>query len=315
MSLRASTHAWKTKLLEQNPQTPEGVTAIAEIMDQWLKELSLVSLPGKANQIHSSEIWAVAQDLLSRGWLQNRARLKPRGYAGDYELFERICDFKLSDDPWGRAFDLYFQEQAAPRAVRARTEYVANAIVEVGRNSSDSVKLVIVGAGPAREVRTACERLVADERDRLEVVLIDIDPQALQYATDRLASCLRPKQLQVERHNLFRLPESAQLSDRISGAGLISCSGLFDYLDSSQSMCMLSFFQAALKPGGQGIVFQFSPDNPTRAYMEWIANWYLNYRTADEFLDLALAAGLPVASPLSTLVEGLAICLDWKKSQ
>jgi len=47
--------------------------------------------------------------------------------------------------------------------------------------------------------------------------------------------------------------------------------------------------------------------------MEWIANWYLNYRTAEEFEALAREAGIPLARPIGSLVEGLSLCLDWTK--
>jgi len=34
-------------------------------------------------------------------------------------------------------------------------------------------------------------------------------------------------------------------------------------------------------------VGNFAPHNPTRAYMEWIGNWYLVYRTAEHLARLA----------------------------
>ena len=42
------------------------------------------------------------------------------------------------------------------------------------------------------------------------------------------------------------------------------------------------------------LVGNFAPHNPTRAYMEWIGNWYLIYRTDDELCDLAARAEIPI---------------------
>ncbi len=41
------------------------------------------------------------------------------------------------------------------------------------------------------------------------------------------------------------------------------------------------------------LVGNFAPHNPTRAYMEWIGNWYLIYRTAKQVGKLAVAAAIP----------------------
>jgi len=56
---------------------------------------------------------------------------------------------------------------------------------------------------------------------------------------------------------------------------------------------MLRWFWEQLAPGGSLLVGNFAPHNPTRAYMEWIGNWYLIYRTVEEMHELAARAGIP----------------------
>jgi hypothetical protein len=41
------------------------------------------------------------------------------------------------------------------------------------------------------------------------------------------------------------------------------------------------------------LVGNFVPNHPTRAYMEWIGNWYLQYRSFDDMRRLAEIAGIP----------------------
>lgn len=136
----------------------------------------------------------------------------------------------------------------------------------------------------------------------------------LDYAAAEFEPYLRPSQICLERQNLLRLPEVAKVADMLAGTNLISCCGLFDYLDDNQAIRMLGFFHAVLATGGRGLVFHFSINNSTRAYMEWVADWYLNYRTADEFFGLAKAAEIPVDWPIDSLVEGTALYLDWSKA-
>ena len=47
---------------------------------------------------------------------------------------------------------------------------------------------------------------------------------------------------------------------------------------------------------GRLIVFHFAPHNPTRAYMEWFANWYLTYRDLGTLRQVTDAAGISGAS-------------------
>jgi hypothetical protein len=56
---------------------------------------------------------------------------------------------------------------------------------------------------------------------------------------------------------------------------------------------MLELFWRSLRTGGRALVFNFAPWNPTRAYMEWIGNWYLLYRTRQDLAMLAERAGVP----------------------
>ena len=59
---------------------------------------------------------------------------------------------------------------------------------------------------------------------------------------------------------------------------------------------MLRLFAAALRPGGVFYVGNFAPHCTTRAYMEWIGNWYLIYRTADDLRRLAAVSELPAGA-------------------
>ena len=102
---------------------------LAHALDRCLDQLQQTNLIGRDNEVASSVLWNVAGSVLARGWLQERARTKPRGYAGDYELLARFYERRLCDDPLGRLFDRYFQAQPAPRAVENRMRMMADWIV------------------------------------------------------------------------------------------------------------------------------------------------------------------------------------------
>lgn len=278
---------------------------VAEALDRCLNHLSQLALWGPANRLPSSELWNIAGHLLARGWLQNQARTKPRGYAGDYEMLARIYEFRLCDDPLGRLFDRYFQEQAAPRAVRNRMRLVGDWIVERavalssgGRQPPEverRLHIALVGSAFGFEVRDALLRLAPPQRALVHVMLLDLDPGAIDLAREQLAPLLPIGRLQAENVNLFRLTERPQAASLLAGADLLFCQGLFDYLDDAAAIAMLRLLYDRLASGGRLTIFQFATHNPTRAYMEWLGNWYLKYRDAAKLEGIVQAAGIAPA--------------------
>lgn len=262
-------------------------------IDACIERLRCLQLDGPANQRPSSELWNIAGDVLQRGWLQTQARTKPRGYAGDHMMLARIYEQKLSDDPLGNLFDRYFQEEAAPRAVRNRMWMMRDWIVAAAHGCSRPMKVSVVGSALGLEVRDALRSLGPNARQHVHVALFDLDPAALDFARAQLAPLLSADRLTTVSGNLFRLPSRAKLAESLANSDLLLCPGLFDYLDDDEATSMLALFDRNLSPGGQAHIFQFAPHNPTRTYMEWLGNWYLTYRTADELRRLATVAGIP----------------------
>jgi extracellular factor (EF) 3-hydroxypalmitic acid methyl ester biosynthesis protein len=270
-----------------------ALQAVTFALDDCLQKLSRSNLWGRANEVPSSELWKVAGFLLERGWMQNRARTKPRGYAGDYQLFTRMLEDRLCEDPLGRLFDRYFQNLAAPIAVRNRSELTSQWMVDRVRNSDRLTTIVVVGCGPGIDVERAALALTAEERSRLRVRLLDYDPVAIDNANLRLAAHLAPDQLACEAGSLFRITTRPKLAAWLDGADLIACPGMFDYLDDPSAAAMLATFWQRLAPNGEVAIFNFSPRNTSRAYMEWIGNWYLTYRNEEEMAAVARGAGIP----------------------
>jgi len=278
-------------------------------LSRCMTRLAATGAWGEANRLPSGELWRVAGPLLDLGVLQHCARFKPHGYAGDYEMLSRICEDICCDHPLGRAFDRYFQNQAAPQAVRSRTEQTAAAIaahcLSRGRRRC---RIASVGAGPAIDVRRGLAAIPQDRRGQVEVVLLDLDPHALEFARQGLAPLVAAEALCCERVNLFRLPGWTGAAAVLGRPDVLVCSGLFDYLDDGTAAAMIALFWRQLAEGGLLLVGNFAPHNPTRAYMEWIGNWYLTYRTADELERLGIEGNIPPHS-LSVTAERLGVDL------
>jgi hypothetical protein len=285
---------------------------VGTALQQALDQLSGTGCWGEGNRLPSGTLWRIAGSWLDFGSLQWRARNKPRGYAGDFEMLAQVAANRVCGHPLGAAFDRFFQAQAAPQAVRNRIGLIAEAMADFVRQRTDGpVRIVSIGSGPALDLQQLCSQLTQTQRQRLQIALVDLDPAALDYATSQLATWVASDQVEPIRENLFRLAQPARSRSFLDDVDVLVCPGLFDYLDDDSAAALLSRFWQALRPQGQAWVFNFAPQNPSRAYMEWIGNWYLIYRTAEQMRQLAERAGIP-QQHVQVFAEPSGINLYWQ---
>ena len=73
---------------------------------------------------------------------------------------------------------------------------------------------------------------------------------------------------------------------------LIWSAGLFDYFEDHVFVRLLHRFLGYVVPGGELVIGNFHPRNPTRNYMEAMGEWMLHHRKEEEMIQLALRAGV-----------------------
>jgi len=273
----------------------DGLPAVAAAMDRLLSTVAATGLWGRDNEVPGSEIWRIAGPWLERGYLQLRAKQKPLGYAGDFSMMTDFWERRVrGETPLARAFDGYFQRQAAVDAVRARIALAGSMIAErCAASGATEFRVVSIGSGPGIDLDEAARRSTGDARRRLRFTLLDLDEAALAAAGERLATVVDARQVDVRRENLFRLTKLRGGAVLPGDVDFILCSGLFDYLADDVTTAHLRLYWNVLRNGGRLMVGNFAPQNPSRAFMEWIGNWYLLYRTSDDLLRLADGAGIP----------------------
>jgi hypothetical protein len=153
------------------------------------------------------------------------------------------------------------------------------------------------------------------ERQRLRLTLLDLDPAALEFAGKRVVQAGFPSEnLHPVRENLFRIGQRQRAADLFEDADLVICSGLFDYLQAEHGVEMLRAFSRHARPDARILVYNFSAENSSRAYMEWIGNWYLVYRDARTLRQLASDAGFAEAEmQVGSDRSGASLFLDLQK--
>src|SRR6202007_1419306 len=76
--------------------------------------------------------------------------------------------------------------------------------------------------------------------------------------------------------------------------------GLFDYFSDRLFVRVVKRLLHAVRDGGELVIGNFGPDNPSRTYMEVLGQWHLQHRSASRLSALATQAGVP---PESVRVE------------
>jgi len=212
--------------------------------------------------------------------LQGMALLKKFGYAGDFLMIDRIYTGDPPENSFYKSWDNYFQNQAAPSAVRNRKEYFKTIVTD---RFSDCKELNIlnVASGPARDL---AELFAQKPKDfKLKVTCVEMDKFAIEYA--KKVTHNFNEDIEYVNKNIFKF-ETEQKYDIVWSAGL------FDYFDDKGFLFVLNKFKNWVKPKGEIVIGNFNSDhNPTRDYMEIFGEWFLNHRTESELINLGNQVG------------------------
>jgi extracellular factor (EF) 3-hydroxypalmitic acid methyl ester biosynthesis protein len=235
--------------------------------------------------------------LMLSPWMY-RARHKPLGYPGDFEVMNGLYGRHFAGPTlFAKALNLACVTTPAAEAVRRRKDLIKgrlSAALDRGAGGAGPVRILSIAAGPAEEVFE-----LLDERTRLEVpleiVLFDQDKSALAFSYARLSRLVAAKwQGRVRiihlHDSITRLLRGATVLGLPGGFHAVYASGLFDYLQAHTWVSLCRTLYDTLAPGGALYLGNMVPSCPTRWLMEFHLDWYLEYRERVELLGLAKKA-------------------------
>jgi SAM-dependent methyltransferase len=237
------------------------------------------------------------QALMMQSPWMHRARHKPLGYPGDYEVMNGLYARHFTGpNLFAKALNLAFVSMPAAEAVRTRKDRIRRCLSELldARKDARPVRILTIAAGPAQEVyELLAERETIDAP--LEIVLFDQDKRALSYSYGRLRRIVASRRL--EQVKLVHLHDSIKHllrgPDVFSGHGafdaVFAC-GLFDYLQLLTAVSLCRSLYSLVAPNGTLYIGNMVPSNPTRWVMEFHLDWLLVYRERAEMLELARMA-------------------------
>ena len=215
---------------------------------------------------------------MSLGTVQGFGYRRPHGYAGDFEVIDRIYNQWVSPYPHLARWDHYFHSLPAPKAVRNRIPYLHRLLTEVV-SRKPRARILDLGSGSGRSM---FEWFKTHPETTVHFDCVEVDPNAIAFATELNREFL--DRVTFQKRNVFWFQPESQYD-------LIWSSGLFDYFEDAVFVSVGQQLFPALEPGGEMVVGNFAPDNPQRAYMETIGGWILKHREPDELVRLMILCG------------------------
>jgi SAM-dependent methyltransferase len=210
--------------------------------------------------------------------LHGHIKSKPFGYAGDFLIIDKIYQEQVTEDDRFAKWDLFWNNHSAAKAVRNRKDYFIQTMTKHLAHKRP-LRLLNVASGPARDLAELYELI---NPDQLSTVCIEADKTAIHYASD--LNKANARQISFIHQNIFRY----QATERFD---IVWSAGLFDYFDDAIFVKLLRRFISWTEPGGEVIIGNFSVENPSRAYMELVGDWFLQHRSAEKLRTLARMAG------------------------
>ncbi|MES1926785.1 s-adenosyl-l-methionine-dependent methyltransferase [Salinisphaera sp. T31B1] len=269
----------------------ELVPPLLNLLQEFEYQASIVDEESRTTHIR------YAQDdlhpLIMRAPFVHRAYHKPLGYAGDYEMVNMMLrDAREGPTVYAQLINTLYLKTGPAQAHRNRIDILVDWLkrrIEGQRNveAEQQLRILNVGCGPAIEMQRLIRRYRAIEH--CDITLVDFSQETLDYTRECLETASQEsgttpaiRYLHQSVHGLLKQASSQRRSASDTalepGFDLIYCAGLFDYLSDRVCARLLGLFHELCVPGGQVLVTNVHPSNPSRHGMEHLLEWYLVYR-------------------------------------
>lgn len=258
------------------PSEYSQLNTVIDVLAEWLRKGALT--PEQWHAIRTS-----LGDAISTDTIQGMALHKPHGYAGDYEIIDRIYQYYVSDNPSLANWDKFFHSHSAPKAVRNRVSYFLSQVWDAHLRHPQEARILNLASGPGRDMYEALKVL---GKTPVYFDCLDQDKQAIDYASRLCADY--SAQITFFHCNVFRFKPARSYH-------LIWSAGLFDYFTDALFKRVLKRLLPALAPGGKLVIGNFSDRNPSKGYME-LFDWILNHRSEEHLRQLAEDCGVAPAN-------------------
>ena len=266
-------------------------------LTKWFEKISLeIAYGAQPKNLINTVQKEYAQIFKNPKTLFGHASIQPYGYAGDFEIIDKVYEGYISPNPVYQKWDRYFQATAASQAVRNRKSYFKKVVLQLVRQRKGKFKILNLASGSCRDLLELFQILPVVH---IKVDCVEYDKNAIKYAKNLLGK--HNSKISFSQKNILRYQPDQSYD-------LIWSAGLFDYFNDTTFVKLLNRFLPHLTPKGEMIIGNFHPYNPTKSAMEFM-NWPLYYRTEAQLFNLALKSNPKLKENIKIEWEPLGINL------
>ena len=277
---------------EESPDSPELLAELTQaihdsreacrVIGQLLKDDPLALQAAQSRFRDEIAPW------FDQSWFMQRAKAKPRGYPGDFEMLTAIYEGRPKSRGFGGYLDRYFLQTDLARAVCSRLDAIQKFLIRETLQRAERVSILNVASGPGREY-TAGFRAAGKS---VALKCIDTDADALEYLKENLdPESGAALDVTCYRYNALRMVSPESNIKNFGECDIIYSVGLCDYIPDRPLARILQGWRETVKP--DGIVYVAFKDAP-RYFPEeyqWHVDWHFYERTEDDCRKLFAAAG------------------------
>ncbi|MFN6538730.1 MAG: class I SAM-dependent methyltransferase [Nostoc sp. EkiNYC01] len=225
------------------------------------------------------------RSLYSKSPFVHRLQSWPRGYPGDFESIEYICNCVNKAASGTMAYYIEHHTLRTPSAQQHRNKiaWQAQHILETAFSCSQP-RILSIACGSSIDIRSIESML---SRRNLSLFLNDMDADALEHSVRYLP--LLASVIELVPGDVFKATKKFR---SLAPLDLIVVGGLFDYLSDRQITWLLPKLYSILAIGGRICFTNLAQANPDRVWLQYIANWILIERSAADIERLVSESGL-----------------------
>ncbi len=226
----------------------------------------------------------------NQSWIAHRARSKPSGFAGDYEMLIKLYAVEPPNRGLGGYLDLCIQDLPLARAVRTRLKATRKFLLDEVAARQGKARILDIASGPCRE-------FVDWPRDiggALEIVAMDSDPLALDFVNREVAPQFKAGDLKAIHYNALRTRSAETTIEKFGRFDVIYSVGLCDYLPDKHLQRLLQAWHETLADNGVLLVAFKDRERYDQTPYQWHLDWFFFQRTYEDCMALYEAAGFDV---------------------
>lgn len=230
--------------------------------------------------IYKSEIMKMAID-------------KPRGYPGDYALFEIMYEGHPLSKGIGFIFDEYFLNNTYSMAARSRKEKMKEILKQFLKEPhSSTVNLLSIACGPCRDIRELLAEPIPFSERNLLFTGLDNDEGALDFARTCLQELPPNVKIRLIRENVLNLFRDPKSGDLLGKQDIIYILGLTEYLPDRIFKNLVYFLFGQLNEKGLLVISYKDKNIPLPGIPpSWLCDWDFIKRDEQDLIRVAKGLG------------------------